>query len=91
MVKVWAEEAKACWVAGEELVAATAARHRAILAMAETVVEVGMEQDGRSPSKQKGQVEGKWLTCDCCMTRGFDCQVSWKKILFFVLLLKTGR
>ena len=83
VAKVWAEEAKAHWVTEEELVAAAVARCRAILATVETVAEeAGMEQDGGSPSKQKAQAEGKWLVCNHCMTRGFDCQVSWKKICF---------
>ena len=74
VVKVWTEEAEEHWVAEEEL---AAARRRVILAMAETAVEeTGTEQDGRSPSKQKGWVEGKQLVCDCCVMQGFNCQVN---------------
>ena len=82
--KVWAKEAEVCQIMEEEL--AAAARYRAVLAMAETVVE----QDGGLLSKQKGWADGEQLACNHCTTRGYDCQVS-QKILFFVLLLKMGR
>ena len=76
--RLMVEEAEGRRVMEEELVVVAAARHGAVLAAAETAAkEAGTEQDGGLPSKQKGQAEGEWLACDRCMTRGFDCQVSW--------------
>ena len=62
------EEAEGCRIA-EEL-AAAAAKHKAILAAAETVVEEAeMEQAVGLPAKQKGRAEGEQLACDRCVTR----------------------
>ena len=68
----------------EGLVATAAAKHKAILAAAETAVEEAkMDQAVGMPAKQKGRAEGEWLTCNCCATQGFDCQVSLVKNLGF--------
>ena len=67
----------------EELVAAVAAKRKAVLAMAETAVEEAKtEQAVGMLAKQKGRAEGERLACDRCMTRGFDCQVSPVVFLF---------
>ena len=77
-VKVWAE--------AEELEARAAARCKAALATAETAAEEAeTEEVAASPAKQKGRVKGERLACDCCVTRGFDCQVSPVFLLFFLV------
>ena len=78
VVKAW-EEAKGCRIA-DGLAAAVVAKRKAVLAMAETAEEEAkMEQAIGLLAKQKGQAEGEQLACDCCMTWGFDCQVSLVK------------
>ena len=68
------------WAEAEGLEARAAARRKATLAAAETAAEEAeMEEVVGSPAKQKGRAKGERLACDCCATRGFDCQVS----LFF--------
>ena len=62
----------------------TMARWRAILEAEEKckakveqwVEETESGQDCRSPLKQKGQVEGEQVACNCCVMWGFKCQVS---------------
>ena len=66
---------EAYWVAEEKLVVA---RWRAMLedeARCKAEVEE-LEKGGRLLLKWRGQVEGKWLVCNCCMTQGFKCQLS---------------
>ena len=89
MVKVQAVKAEVHQVM-EKLVAVAAARCRAVLATAETVVEVGTEQGGGLPLKQKMGAEGKQLVCDCCATRGFNCQVNWSKMFCSCPSTKDG-
>ena len=82
VTKARAENAKACWVT-EELTAAAVARHKAVLAMAETAAEEAeTEQVVGLPAKQKGRVEGEQLACHRCAMWGFDCQVSQMNFLF---------
>ena len=56
------------------------ARHKAEVETA--VEEAEIEQGSRLLLKQKGQVEGEQLACDCCMTWGFECWVSRVVFLF---------
>ena len=65
------EEAEGRWIVWE-LAAAAAAKHKAVLAAAETVAEEAeTEQAVRMPAKQKGRAEGKRLASDCCAMRGY--------------------
>ena len=60
--------------------AAAAARQQAILDVKAKwkaeVEETGMEQGGRSPSKQKERAEGKQVACNHCTMQGAECQMS---------------
>ena len=76
-VKAQAEEAEANWITEEKIAAAAGGRCRAVLAMMETAPEEAqMEQDGRSPLKQRGGAEGEQRVCNHCAMWGCDCQVS---------------
>ena len=75
----------------EELEARAAARHKASLAVAETLAEEAeTEEVFGSRAKQKRQAKGERLACDRCTTRGFDCQVSPVFYFLFVSVFSDG-
>ena len=61
-----AEEAKACQIAEERVVAAAVARQQAVLDVdakqKAEAKETGMEKGGGSPSRQKERAEGEQVT-----------------------------
>ena len=79
--------AEAWWITEEKMVAV---RQKAILD-AEAKYKAEAKQGSRLPLKQKGWVESKWLACDHCVTRGFDCQVGNIYIFLFEFLLIVNR
>ena len=88
------EEAEACWIAEERVVAVVVTRRQAVLdveakGMAE-VEEMGAENGSGSPLKQKEKAEGELFVCDHCVTQGAECQVI-DSGLSFGFLLMMGR